>query len=125
MEGINDLGGSRENDKIENNLRQMISAAMARGIPVVLASIPPVITNKYNDRTAQYQRITAFNPRIYKIAADYGIPVAQVFEAITAVNNWQNLLMEQETANHPNDAGYQRVVSAFYNITASMLNNGL
>ena len=43
-----------------------------------------------------------------------GIKVAQVWESITAVPNWQNTLIDQNTANHPNDAGYLIVRDAFF-----------
>jgi len=66
----------------------------------------------------------AFNPRIYAIAADFNIPVARVFEAITSVPGWESKLMDQPSANHPNDAGYQIVRDAFYTPVAAGLNAG-
>jgi len=68
--------------------------------------------------------IVAFNPRIYAIAADLNIPVAQVFESITAVPGWESSLMEQVSANHPNDAGYQVVRDTFYAPVSAGLNAG-
>ncbi len=125
MEGINDLGGSSSYSQVSSNLRSMIGAAQDRGIPVVLATISPVISTALIDRSAQYARILEFNPYIYDIAADLNIPVAQVYEAITAVSGWQSSLIEQESANHPNDAGYQYVRDAFYSVVASGINSGL
>jgi hypothetical protein len=57
--------------------------------------------------------IQSFNPRIYDIGNSMGIRVARVHEAITSVPNWQTVLMDQETANHPNDLGYRYVRDAF------------
>ncbi len=125
MEGINDLGGSRSYSQIASNLRSMIGAAQDRGMPLVLATISPVISTATIDRSAQYARILEFNPYIYDIAADLDVPVAQVYEAITAVSGWQSSLIEAESANHPNDAGYQRVRDAFYSVVASGINSGL
>ncbi len=125
MEGINDLGGSRSYSQIAGNLRSMIGAAQDRGMPLVLATISPVISTATIDRSAQYARILEFNPQIYDIAADLDIPVAQVYEAITAVSGWQSSLIEAESANHPNDAGYRHVRDAFYSVVASGINSGL
>ncbi len=114
MEGTNDHVDDVPFDEIEENLRIMIQLALDRGIRVIIATIPPVIANEYRDRSAQMARIEAFNPRIYTIAADLNIPVAPVFESITAVPGWESRLMNQPSANHPNDAGYQYVRDAFY-----------
>jgi len=124
MEGTNDHGDEIPFDEIEENLRIMIGIALGRSIPVIIATIPPVIANEYRDRSAQMARIVAFNPRIYRIASDLNIPVAPVFEAITAVPGWESLLMNQPSANHPNDAGYQVMRDAFYTPVTAGLDAG-
>ena len=124
MEGTNDSLYGTPYSEIEKNLRNMIRIALGRGIPVIIATIPPVISNEYYNRSAQMARIVAFNPRIYAIAADLNIPVARVFEAITAVPGWESRLMDQPSANHPNDAGYQIVRNAFYTPVSAGLNAG-
>jgi lysophospholipase L1-like esterase len=124
MEGTNDHGADVPFSTIENNLRSMISTAKARGIFVVLATIPPVISNEFRNRDAQASRIRSFNPTIYDIGADMDVPIAPVHEYITAVPGWQDLLIEQESANHPNDAGYRFVRDAFLDALAPYLNNG-
>ncbi|MDP2990609.1 MAG: GDSL-type esterase/lipase family protein, partial [Kiritimatiellota bacterium] len=124
MEGTNDLGDGNSFDEIEENLRNMIRIALDRGIPVIIATIPPVISNEYRNRSIQMANIVAFNPRIYVIAADFDISVAQVFEAITAVPGWESSLMEQISANHPNDAGYQIVRDTFYTPVSAGLDAG-
>ncbi|HMP73146.1 MAG TPA: GDSL-type esterase/lipase family protein [Kiritimatiellia bacterium] len=124
MEGTNDHFFNTNPNTIENNLRAMIQQAQAAGCDVVLATIPPVITNQFRDRSAQAQRIQQFNPRIYSIANSLGIPVAPIFEAITAVPNWQNTLIDQPTANHPNDAGYRIVAQTFLNTIRTAIQNG-
>jgi len=110
MEGTNDHFFEGNFDGIENNLRAMVQEGLSRGMFVVIATIPPCIPS---DRPDQQSRIVAFNPRIYDIAADYNIPLAPVYEYITSVPNWDDLLMDQATGNHPNDAGYQFVRDAF------------
>ncbi|MDD5678233.1 MAG: GDSL-type esterase/lipase family protein [Kiritimatiellae bacterium] len=124
MEGTNDNNEGSPYDEIEENLRNMIRIALNRGIPVIIATIPPVISNQYQNRSAQMERIMGFNPRIYQIAADLNIPVAPVFEAITAVPGWQSRLMNQPSANHPNDAGYRIVRDTFYTPVSVGLNAG-
>ncbi len=125
MEGTNDAFDGAPYEQTEDNLRYMVRAAQRRGIQVAIATIPPVISNAYYDRSAQMARIQGFNPRIYAIAADCGIPVAPVFESITAVPGWETGLMNQQSANHPNDAGYQVVRDAFFQAVAEGINSGL
>ncbi len=125
MEGMNDQFFEIPFSQTEANLRSMIITAMGRGVDVVIATIPPVISNQYRVRSAQMSRIQAFNPTIYAIAADYGIPVARVYESITEVSNWEQLLIDQPTANHPNDAGYAVVADAFFGAISEGINAGL
>ena len=114
MEGPNDEFFKVPYSQTEANLRAMVAAAQSRGSDAIIGTIPPVIKSSTRDRTAQEQLIEGFNPRIYSIAADMGIRVAKVWEAITAVPGWQTKLIDQETANHPNDAGYLVVRDAFF-----------
>ncbi|MBU4199111.1 MAG: hypothetical protein KKG09_08075 [Verrucomicrobia bacterium] len=125
MEGTNDEFYSMPYEQTEDNLRYMILTAQRRGIQVVIATIPPVISNSYRDRSDQQARIQGFNPRIHQIAADYHIPLALVYESITAVPGWESNLMNQPSANHPNDAGYQVVRDAFFNAVAGGIKSGL
>ncbi|MDD5483760.1 MAG: GDSL-type esterase/lipase family protein [Kiritimatiellae bacterium] len=124
MEGTNDEFFGDDYDQTEDNLRAMVAMALTRGINVIIATIPPVISNGYRNRDEQQRRIVEFNPRIYRIAADYNIPVAQVYESITAVPGWQNSLMDQPSANHPNDAGHAVIRDAFYAPVAAGLDAG-
>jgi lysophospholipase L1-like esterase len=125
MEGTNDGFYQFPYGTTESNLRGMINTALGYGIPVILATIPPVISNSGHDRSAQMAWIQGFNPTIYRIASSYNIPVAQVYEAITSQPNWQRNLIDQATANHPNDAGYQFVRQAFYEALRSAYDRGL
>ncbi|MFA7158131.1 MAG: GDSL-type esterase/lipase family protein [Kiritimatiellia bacterium] len=124
MEGTNDEFFNDPYSTTESNLRSMVQMVLMRGKNAIIATIPPVISNSYRDRSAQQARIMGFNPRIYQIAADYNIPLAPVFEAITAVPNWQNALMDQPSANHPNDAGTAVIRDVFYSIISAQLDAG-
>jgi lysophospholipase L1-like esterase len=123
MEGTNDEYGLTPVPPAttEANLRAMIKAAQSRGVFSVIATIPPVVPSA---RPEQQARIKAFNPRIFKIASSLGIPVARVYEYITAVPNWPNTLMDHGSNNHPNDAGYQRVRGAFFDALTEPINAG-
>jgi lysophospholipase L1-like esterase len=124
LEGTNDHGKGDDFGSIESRLRWMISAAQQFGAKVIIGTIPPVISTEERDRAEQQMRIQAFNPRIYKIASDYGIPVAPVYEAITANRGWETKYMDRSTGNHPNDAGYQFVVDAFFKTITTEIENG-
>jgi lysophospholipase L1-like esterase len=125
MEGTNDEFYGDPYDQTEDNLRYMVLTAQRHGVQVIIATIPPVISNAYRERSDQQARIQGFNPRIYQIAADCGIPVARVYEAITAVPGWESKLIHQPSANHPNDAGYLVVRDTFFAAIAAAINSGL
>lgn len=108
----------------QSHLQSMIQKALNHGCPIILATIPPVISNEYRNRSAQAARIREFNPSIYSIANTYGIPVARVYDFLTSISNWENKLMDQPTANHPNDAGYLYVRDAFFQQVAAGIEAG-
>ena len=116
MEGTNDAFNKIPPSTTAYNLFGMVIQAYAYGSVPVLATIPPVIKSAYRDRTAQEKLIEQFNPTIYAIGALTGTRIAPVWESITSVPNWQLLLMDQQTANHPNDAGYRVVRDAFLKV---------
>ena len=124
MEGTNDHFYEYPHDGIQARLSSMVQKALNHGCPVILATIPPVISNEYRNRAGQAARIRAFNPRIYDIGAATGIPIARVYEYLTSVPNWERELMDQPTANHPNDAGYRYVRDAFFEQVADGMENG-
>ncbi len=125
MEGTNDEFDSLPYEQTEDNLRYMVLTAQRHGVQVVIATIPPVISNQYRERSAQQALIWGFNPRIHQIAADYAIPLALVYESITSVHGWEANLMDQPSANHPNDAGYLVIRDAFFNAIAQGIDSGL
>jgi lysophospholipase L1-like esterase len=124
MEGTNDARDDGIFQNTESNLRAMVNAALSRGIRCIIATIPPVIKSSTRDRTEQHNRIKAFNPEIYDIGNSLGIPVAKVYEAITSQPNWANNLIDQYTANHPNDAGYKFVRDAFFEAMRGLILSG-
>ncbi len=124
MEGTNDSFFNVPYGTIEANLRAMLNSILSAGSHAIIATIPPVITNSQRDRTVQGQRIRTFNPTIYTIGSSLGIPVAPIYEAITAVPGWETKLIDQPTANHPNDAGYRIVAETFMKTIRTAIQNG-
>ena len=106
MEGVNDTFGSVPNGTISSNLKSMIDACKRDGSSVILSTLTPVIKSAYRDRTAQEGRIESFNGYVPGIASSRGIAWVDSWNAIASRLNWQSTLMDQPTANHPNDAGY-------------------
>jgi lysophospholipase L1-like esterase len=106
MEGVNDTFYNQPNSSISANLKSMIDACRADGSAVILSTLTPVIKSAYRDRSAQEQRIESFNPNVPGIAASRNIAWVDNWKAITDRPNWASTLIEQSTANHPNDAGY-------------------
>ena len=124
MEGTNDALSDSMFSITQNNLRAMVLSARSAGLKTVLATIPPVISNSSRNRDVQAARIRSFNPRIYSIATETGASVARVYEYITSVRGWSSSLIDQVTANHPNDRGYLRVRDAFYDKVAPLVQSG-
>ena len=124
MEGTNDEYYKVPFNRTAFDLVVMVALAKKAGASVALATIPPVISNSGHNRDGQEQLIEQFNPIIYKIGQIMNVPVVPVWESITAVPNWQNTLMDQNTANHPNDAGYQIVRDAFFQVLDQELQDG-
>ncbi|MGC1403370.1 MAG: FG-GAP-like repeat-containing protein [Thermodesulfobacteriota bacterium] len=120
MEGTNDLNDGTPFDDMENSLRTMVLYALNRGKKVIIGTIAPVTFS-----SDVQGAIAAFNPRIYQIAADYNIPVARVFESMTAVEGWETKLIDPITLEHPNDAGYQVVRDAFFEQVSALIDSGL
>ncbi len=121
MEGTNDALYDSMFTQTEDNLRSMLNAALTRGLKTVIATIPPVISTSSRNRSQQMSRIQSFNPTIYTLADETGSQVAKVYEALTSVSGWESSLIDQDTANHPNDAGYQYVRDAFFNAVSPIV----
>ena len=119
MEGTNDLNGGVPFEDMENSLRTMVLYALNRGKKIIIGTIAPVTFS-----SDVQGAIEAFNPIIYQIAADYNIPVAGVFESMTAVEGWETQLIDPVTLEHPNDAGYQVVRDAFFEQVSYLINSG-
>jgi len=128
MEGMNDLGswavsGYPTFEVIEGNLRTMVLTALQHGKQVIIATLNPVVP--LNDhRSLQAQGVAAFNPRIWQIANEFQIPVADIYSAFLNYPDWENNLMTTELSNdgiHPNDLGFEVMAWVFYQTILSHL----
>lgn len=124
MEGTNDEFFKVPFSQTKNNLASMVLQAQSAGSTVIIGTIPPVIKSAYRDRSSQEKLIEQFNPNIYDIGKATGAYVAPVWETLTAQPNWQSTLIDQETANHPNDAGYRVVRDTFYRVIEQLVIDG-
>ncbi len=124
MEGVNDALYDHMFVATEYSLRMMLQTARSHGLSSVLATHTPVISNRYFTRDEQMGRILAFRPAVFRVARDFGVPVADVFEAVVSVPGWRSLLIHQQSANHPNDLGYTVLRDCFYNALAPRMQAG-
>ena len=125
MEGTNDHVFQYSFASIEANLRDMIAQIRSRGSQVVLGNTPPVSTYYDSGRATQASRIRAFNPTQANIAASLGVPMASVYESLANVANWPTALYAPQSANHPNDAGYQRVAEEYLRTVRNAYRDGV
>lgn len=114
MEGTNDLNNGVADLIIENNLRSMVSLAQQSGKRVIIATLPPSFDP---DPIERQQRIPDFNPRIFSIASDYQIPVADVYSRLAG----QRWLMTDDGL-HPNEGGFDAMAEVFYQAVAGLVN---
>ena len=124
MEGTNDALYDYMFTATAKNLGFMVTYAMGRGMKAIQATIPPVFTTAARERSTQHTRIRYFNPTLKTNAASLGVPVADVYSAITSHANWRTALMEPLWGNHPNDAGYEIISENFYNVLLPRLFSG-
>jgi lysophospholipase L1-like esterase len=114
MEGTNELYCDLYSlDGIEYNLRAMVSIAQQTGERVIIATIPPSFDPDPQNRQ---QCIPQFNPRIWQIGFDYGIPVADVYGRLYGHPEWMN-----DDGLHPNDIGYDQMADVFYQAVLDLM----
>jgi hypothetical protein len=121
MEGINDVGdwAAREFPSLETiqaHIRDMALTALQTGKHVILATLTPVVP--INDhRELQGQGVAVLNNGIRQIAADYQIPLADIYAFFVNYPNWAGELMStalKDDGLHPNDLGFAVMAEAFY-----------
>jgi lysophospholipase L1-like esterase len=94
----------------------MVLRSLQSGIKVVMATLTPVVP--INDhRALQGQGVSRLSDAIRRIAADYQVPLADVFSFFINHPDWENELMSTDLAGdglHPNDLGFAVMAEVFY-----------
>ena len=115
MEGTNDHNMHYPFEDIDANLREMVTIAHLHGKKVIIATNPPAL-----DDAERAQRITDFRPWILQIAADFQIPVADVYQRFVNYPDWETALMDSDGL-HPNDRGFEVLADVFYGVMSSQM----
>lgn len=108
MAGTNDVAGntgpSRLED-VENNFKSMVDLALANGIKVVLASIPPADDFPWRPGLQPALKIQALNAWLRKYAASRGVVYLDYYRVLSSDGGALKPGLGQD-AVHPNRAGY-------------------
>jgi lysophospholipase L1-like esterase len=121
MEGTNDMFFQISFNTVQENLKQMVFRARARGVFPVLATLIPTVPSL---RPLQYQTTRSFYAGGYVQALSrlYGTPYADQWNAFCSIPRFAEVLMDWATGNHPNDNGYRYVMSPqWYETIAPLL----
>lgn len=121
MEGTNDVGdwAARDFPPLEDvlaNIRDMALTALQTGKQVILATLTPVVPLD-DHRERQAEGVATVNRGIRTIAADYRIPLADVYAFFVNYPNWSGELMStalDKDGLHPNDLGFAVMAEVFY-----------
>ncbi|MBI5582480.1 MAG: SGNH/GDSL hydrolase family protein [Deltaproteobacteria bacterium] len=116
MEGTNDMNVGIPDVTIAENLRTMIDIAFGQGKQVILATIPPAFGADEVERQA---RIQQFNPTIFQIGLEKGIPIADVYGRLAGHPEWA-----AADGLHFNDAGFDQMADVFYQVLVPLLGLG-
>jgi lysophospholipase L1-like esterase len=116
MEGTNDHNMQYPFEAIDANLREMVAIAHLHGKKVIIATNPPALDERAD-------RIAAFRPWILQIAADFHIPVADVYDRYVNYPGWENALLDVDGL-HPNDLGFEVMADVFYLVISAHMSGG-
>jgi lysophospholipase L1-like esterase len=117
MEGSNDLGGGFASAAIAS-LRSMVRDAKSRGVKPFIATVPPMDgISCCPRRGSAAPLVPGFNDQIRGIASDEGIPLVDVYAALSpSVSQYIGA-----DGLHPNDAGYAKIGETFFDAVKASL----
>ncbi len=121
MEGSNDVniasGDSRVLPIATGYLQQIVSAATANGMRVIVATIPPMVPPGADNRAKGYQVVPTYNNMVRSLATSAAVPLADIYGAFGSdaptLIGFDGL--------HPDAAGYQRIADTFFAAIKSSL----
>jgi lysophospholipase L1-like esterase len=113
MEGSNDVntaaGDSTVLPTAASYLRQMVDAARANGMRVIVATVPPMAPPGVPSRTKGSAIVPTYDDMVRAVATSENIPLADVYAAFGSdaptLIGFDGL--------HPNPSGYQRIADTF------------
>lgn len=115
LEGANDLGNEDVNlSDVADALRQMVDDGRARGMTVMLATLPPEAAPRDAETIAKVQLL---NARIAGVAASEGVTLVDVYSAFPADPTG----LVGDDGLHLTAAGYALVANAFFDAIKARL----
>jgi lysophospholipase L1-like esterase len=118
MEGTNDIFYGNDDSKIGPavaNLATMVDDAKSRGLRVFLATIPPMVPGGV--RACGNHEVAPMNDGIRALAAQKGVALVDVYSGLGA--SYQQYIGSDGV--HPNQAGYIKIASIFFDAMTSAL----
>src|SRR5262249_31789304 len=111
MEGANDLGflGKKGISHTIGQLETMVKYARARGLPILLANLPPQRPNSPKGTSADY--LSDFNKQVRDTATDEGAIFVDVFAGFGTTEG-----LIGPDGLHPTPDGYQRMMQIFFDV---------
>lgn len=109
MHGANDIGflGRRGISATIGQLETMVKYAKARGIPILLANLPPQREGSDKGKSATF--LPEFNKQVRETAADEGAIFVDVFAGFGTTEG-----LIGPDGLHPTPEGYQRMMQIFF-----------
>ena len=104
MHGANDLTGLTDRSVIVGALEELIGDAQARGVTVMLSTLPPQFSGLRPD--TQPERVPRLNADLVRMAAEEGAILVDVFPHITREMSSDGL--------HLTQAGNQKLAELYY-----------
>jgi lysophospholipase L1-like esterase len=107
MTGVNDLNGGVPITTIIDAVEDLIRSALARGIDVILSTIPRQIPE--GRRADSAERVDPYNAQLAALALDEGVPLADIHPHLTEAFITPDGL-------HITEAGNQRLAEIYFEI---------
>ena len=105
--GINNINGLSTAAQV-SALRTMVSAAQARGVEVIIATLLPMLPSSRQYRPTTPDKINALNTQIFGLVSQYNLGLVDLFAIFDA-----NPQLMGRDGLHPSAEGQTRIAQAF------------